>query len=263
MGKVGSTTVRQSLAASNIDRKVYHVHTLHPELNNSIEQQRQNYPPGEREPALRRVWTNQHLYQRLISERVHEPWKIITLVRDPIARNIGTFFQHVDILDEDESEWHIRALSYEFELTVPKDNIAGLVDMFFERCRHDQALEFFDREFLGLWGIDVFAEPFAKERGYQVYSNDDMQVLLMRLEDLNRSGATAIAEFLDRPNVSIASKNVGSDKPYAALYSLFKNTAVLPAKYIDRMYDSKLATHFYSSVELQRFRERWSCREAS
>lgn len=263
MGKVGSTTVRQSLAASNIDRKVYQVHTLHPELNHSIEQQRKNYLPEEREAALRRVWRNQYLYQRLVSERVSEPWKIITLVRDPIARNIGTFFQHVDILDEDESAWHVRALSYEFELTVPKDNIAGLVEMFFERCRHDQALEFFDREFLGLWGIDVFAKSFPKERGYQIYSNDQMQVLLMRLEDLNRCGAAALAQFLDQPDVPIVSKNVGSDKPYAALYSLFKNTAVLPAKYIDKMYDSKLATHFYSPAELQRFRERWSCRAAS
>jgi hypothetical protein len=263
MGKVGSTTVRQSLAASHIGRKVYHTHTLHPELNESIEQQRKEYPPEHRTAALQRVWRNQYLYERVAAGASSEPWKVITLVREPVARNIGTFFQHVEVLDEDEAAWHVRALSYEFELTVPKGDLEPLARMFFERCRHDQALNFFDREFKGLWGIDVFAEPFPKEQGFQTYGNGRMDVLLLRLEDLNRCGAQALGDFLKRPPVPIVSKNVGGDKPYAELYSLFKKRIELPGWYLDKMYGSRLATHFYTPAELERFRERWSYRKAS
>lgn len=263
MGKVGSTTVRLSLSASDVGRKVYQVHTLHPKLNESIEEQRREYPPEEREDALRRVWRNQYLYERLVSDKGGEPWKVITLVRDPIARNVGTFFQHVEILHEDDLAWHVRALSYDFELTVPKNDLRGLGKMFFERCRHDQALEFFDREFNGLWDIDVFAEPFPKERGFHTYRNRKMDVLLLRLEDLDRCGAEAMGGFLNCFNIRITKKNVGSAKPYADLYSRFKREIDLPTSYLDKMYGSKLAMHFYTLAELERFRARWSWKEGS
>ena len=91
MGKVGSSTVQASLVAVDPERPIYHVHFLNPARVREIEQQRRNYFGTEKISLLRRPWLSEFLFKQI--RKQNRNWKIVTLVREPIARNISTFFE--------------------------------------------------------------------------------------------------------------------------------------------------------------------------
>ena len=55
----------------------------------------------------------------------------------------------------------------------------------------------------------------------------------------------------------LVSANRAAEKPYPRHYKEFKDWLVLPAEYLDHMYGSKFAQHFYSPSELERFWQKW------
>jgi hypothetical protein len=50
---------------------------------------------------------------------------------------------------------------------------------------------------------------------------------------------------------------VGSETGYRELYRQFK-AKPLPAWYVEKAYSSKLACHFYSNAERDRFARKWT-----
>ena len=52
--------------------------------------------------------------------------------------------------------------------------------------------------------------------------------------------------------------NTAEDKSYADLYKAFRRELRLPDAYLDRVYGSRSAHHFYSPAELVAFRRKWS-----
>jgi hypothetical protein len=179
-------------------------------------------------------------------------WKIITLVRDPIARNISSFFQLID--DEYEFDYRKKARSMSTDELVEE-----LIQFFLERHDHDVPLTWYDVELKPIFAIDVFATEFPKSRGYQIYHGENADVLLIRLEDLDRCAAVALKEFLGIESFKLMNTNISTDKYYADAYREFIRKVHLPPDYIDRMYTSKFVRHFYSDEEIDLFRARW-CR---
>ena len=55
----------------------------------------------------------------------------------------------------------------------------------------------------------------------------------------------------------LVESNVAEDKSYAALYKAFRREMSLPAGYLDAMYSTRFATHFYAAGELAAFRRKW------
>ena len=104
---------------------------------------------------------------------------------------------------------------------------------------------------------DVFAQPFPTSKGYHIYSGANADLLLLRLEDLDRCAGVAFKEFLNIDGFSIESANVSADKEYGSEYSEFTRKLTLPASYIDHMYQSRFMRHFYSADERERFRLKW------
>ena len=87
-----------------------------------------------------------------------------------------------------------------------------------------------------------------------------MDVLAVRLEDLNQCASKAFEEFLGVDNLPIINGNIGSQKDYAEIYGLDKDSIVLPQSYLDKLYLSKFAQYFYAENEISKFRARWSTR---
>jgi hypothetical protein len=83
-------------------------------------------------------------------------------------------------------------------------------------------------------------------------------LLLIRVEDLNRCASQAFSEFLGLPELPLINENVGSAKAYASLYKTFKDSVKLPESYIDQMYATKYMRHFYSDREIAAFKKRWA-----
>ena len=173
---------------------------------------------------------------------------VISLVRDPVAKKISTFFQLIDEYIPDwKKQWESGALKLE-----------DLQKMFFEKAGDNDPGQWFDNQIKPIWGIDIFKTPFDKTSGYHIYTfNPRINLMIIRMEDLNRVAENAFREFMGMESFSIISTNVGKEKPYRKLYEQFKKLP-LPASYLDKEYSSRYARHFYTEDEIAAFRKHWA-----
>jgi hypothetical protein len=248
MGKVGSMTVYESLirAYRKLHQPVdiYHRHILCNFENAEAIIRKERPNPG---PTLAEIEAGREL-RRKIDESPTRRWKIITLVRDPIARNVGTFFQ---VLDEHIPNWQEK---YSNGML----HVDEVQQAFFKvRSIHSEPVRWFDEQLLPVFGVDVFSESFPRETGYKIYNTDSRTpILLLRLEDLNRVGALALQEFLGLKNIELINTNIGDEKEYAELYRLFKQKP-LPEDYIHEMYSTRYAQTFYTPADIAEFTLKW------
>lgn len=248
MGKVGSKTVQESLIRAyrklHQPVEIYHSHILCNFENAEAIIRKERLNP---EPTLAVINAGREL-RRQIDESLDRQWKIITLVRDPIARNVGTFFQ---VLDEHIPNWKQR---YDSNALTVEDVQKAFLNA---GSIHTEPVRWFDEQLLPVFGVDVFSESFPRETGYKIYHPDSrISVLLIRLEDLERIGALAIEEFLGLKGIELFNTNIGDEKDYAELYRLFKQKP-LPDEYIREMYSTKCAKTFYTSTDIAKFTLKW------
>ena len=174
-------------------------------------------------------------------------WKIVTLVRDPIAVNISGFFQIIDhSLPNFEDRYRAGSVSIETATKV-----------FLEKYDHEWPLTWFDIELNSALGIDVYSSHFPQSKGYKIYRTEQVELLVLRLENINECVYEAFNEFLGLEQFSLVKANVGSKKTYSTAYKKFKDSIALPESYINKMYSSKHARHFYSEAEIADFKARW------
>ncbi len=257
MGKVGSTTISASLRAAGVRRRmaVYQTHFLSEE---GIAFRRElalegyggwdNLTPKGKKGHLR----GQMLHDKLRRMRERgERCKVITLVRDPVATNVSGYFH--------KNEWwpdEVRA--------AVKENRPGMLDAlrddFAASYPHQVPLTWFDMEIKPMFGIDVFAEPFPREKGYHVYRGEFADLLLIKLEKLNGVAEEAFKSFLQLPEFKLVKTNVAEDKWYADAYDAFKEWLELPDAYLNEQYDSTYSRHFYTPEEIAGFRRKWAAK---
>lgn len=246
MGKVGSSTIIRSLHGCSLDMFIYHIHYMR-DIGNMVQQCRRQGV------CLRdHILASKYFRKKLEKGYYGPPIKIITLVRDPLARNISQFFQSIEIAFP---KFDYRKKIRTMEMNELEKELA---DYFFDNFPHNDPLTWFDRELKHFFQVDVFATPFEHEKGYQIYKGALAEVLLIRLEDLNWLADNAIHDFLGINGFQLIDANISKDKEYAETYRKFVNTVIMPMNYIEMMYTSKLAIHFYTPDELQDFRTRWS-----
>jgi len=267
MGKVGSSTVARSLSGEMGERSVLQVHSLsakalaqdeehHRKLARSFartEWERRFYPYY--------VWRGQHV-RKLLARRIRQgrpPIRVITLTRDPMARNLSSLFQNMRLLFDYDIEAELGNRSID---QIKSDVIGLFMDNYVagsERLANDcDPLTWFDAEMKDVLGVDVYRERFPKENGYSIYESPIARVLALRLEDFKRCGVPAIGKFLHLPNdFTIKSANVGSGKRYGDVYRRVVSELRPPGEYLDRIYNSRMMRHFYTRTERAAFRRRW------
>ncbi|MDT8388510.1 MAG: putative capsular polysaccharide synthesis family protein [Thiogranum sp.] len=256
MGKVGSSTVHASLRAMDARRPIYHVHFLNPQRVREIEDQRRKYFRTARYSSLRRPWLYEFLYEEIRKSNRH--WKIVTLIREPIARNISTFFENLEVKPGTSAgQYRVQSSYYDFDLEVDVTHLDPLIELFFARLPHDRPLNYFDDEVKTVFGIDVFADAFDPEQGYNIFHGEKAELLLIRLEDLDRCAGAAFREFMGIDGFELIQANRSEQKVYAPLYREFKASIRFPESYAERMYESRYARFFYSDEQIRGFREYW------
>lgn len=264
VGKVGSSSVAATLDAALDGRGVAHVHWLRSENLQADEAQyrrRARAYWGTRKMSRfmpRYVWLGQQVGDAIRSAPPGTVWDVVTLVRDPVARNVSSFFQDLELMFD---FWPAQELN-----ARPVDEVAArLVEMFLDAYVEGKSplglggdpLTWFDAELKPVFGVDVFATPFPLSRGYEIYGGPNSRVLLVRLEDLDRVAKPALREFLGTSAANVMQRNDASDKVYAEVYRRFKRLLKFPSEYLDRLYSSRYCKHFYSQGELASFRSRW------
>lgn len=170
-------------------------------------------------------------------------WTVVSLVREPIARNISAFFQRIEKYYPTYKTWEYKP---------------DMVDAFLDAYEQFWPLIWYDLEMLPLFQLDIYAHEFDHTKGYTIYKNANVNLLILRLEDMDRVIGQAFKEFVGLRGVKPALSNYTTNKSRVAqMYTDFKEKSRFPKEYLDWMYDSRYAKYFYTQEELMNFRSRW------
>lgn len=214
---------------------VFHIHTLDDEevlfQNKQLKEKKQL--PDSRNPI---PLLNKYLSKRKV--------KIITLVRDPIERNISAFFDAFEFLLETKEEDY-------------SGNIEELEQIYHKTFFHDYPTNWFQNQFYKGSGIDIFKHTFSIEEGYDFIENNNTSVLLLRSDLKNSKKKRFIETFCTVENFQIKDKNVNS----RSLYNQFKNKIKFSRDYLEEIYNSNLALHFFSEDERTQAIKKWVKKE--
>jgi len=238
MGKVGSTSVASSFPTPGHPVSVQ-THYLHrPRIEAAKQWSR------ERGLPVRAHFFHADAAARRVVDK-GRPFKLITLVREPVGRSVSNFFHN-----------------FERFVGVPLAESTHTTEQLTEiLVAHERELSearWFQREFEPALGVDLYAHPFPHADGAQVIPAGNGTILVLRLETPDLVKEAAIAAFLGEDGFTLATANVGDAKEYGDGYQQFRESAVLPRDFLLRKLTTPYATHFYSDEERAAIRDRWS-----
>lgn len=245
MGKVGSTSIYEALKkAGGKQPLVYHVHFL---SANQIKRITGKYlsagnPEIKRVP-LRSIWKNN--LDHLVSSRILSDVKIkqnsilISLVRDPIDTYLSHIFQNPrvhrpELLDENGM------ISREKVQDYINNNMGSY------RPEEDFIANWFKTEFEVYTGFNVYDQPFDHTNGVLVAKNSKFDILIFDLRKVEKMINPSLEGLMnEKLNVEVGRKNVRSVSTEGALYSEIKKSIVFDKKYLEKVYSTQYAMHFF------------------
>lgn len=182
--------------------------------------------------------------ENIESLRPLEQWeKVITAVRDPVARNASYFFENWPVFFDEE----------------PVEYGDYMIDLFLEKVAHVEPIYWFNYWLNADFGISVMDQTFSRKKGWQVY---DGNLLLIRTESIMKGLQNAFVELFELPEDTTVSVEHRAEtaltRPYAKAYQEFVKNLRLPEYLLKTIYDSEFMEHFYYKKEIAEFRKRWS-----
>ena len=171
--------------------------------------------------------------------------RMITLVRDPVARDISMYMQRFTELYLDKN-------------TVDADILQGiykyLKQSLTQKCSEE--FQWFDK-IKKITGIDIFQYPFDKENGWGIVRQGKWEILILKVEKLNQN--LKILEKFTRTELKrFVKDNIGEQKNYKYLYAAVKEKLGLSADVLDQYYEcNERFDHFYTEQEKNLFKRRY------
>ena len=212
LGKVGSSSVYRSI--KNYNRNVLHCHTL------------------------RDVCEKEDDLSQLLNLK---SGKIITLVRDPIARRISEMWQNI-------TSWGRYSAEVDF-FEIEK--------YYFKKRFWVGDAEWFDNQMKKYFNIDIYEYPFNTETGYTIIKQGNIEVLLLTMEKLNEL-EEVIGNFLGIKDFKLSENNVGKEKLYRFALQAFKESFAISQEELEELYrKSDYMKYFYSEQEREEFYAKW------
>jgi Putative capsular polysaccharide synthesis protein len=249
MGKVGSRSIVESLKAMKLKQPIYHVHFLNEANIQKADGILRGLYGSHYNVNSWCLYESQFVVKHLLQQRDRE-FRIISLVRDPIARNISSFFHNIDKFVPNCTQL------YESGQVNTTDLTQRFLQEFHE---HNMPLTWFDEEMKTVFGIDVFSVNLpSNERHFFRYTSGNSELLVMKTERINEMAREALQQFLQINDFQLVQSNLSEQKAYNRVYRDFVKRVQLPRQYLDMMYESRYVKYFYNSEEIERFRKRWS-----
>lgn len=234
MGKVGSTSLEESIPGSIHIHKLYN--NRHPHVF---------YSPRAKS-FIHKLIAGCYDAMRRLAIRRRKKIKIITLVRDIYARNVSAFFQNFAF-------WLVQYGNIAAD-DLEKDNDVYVNKVFEKVFDHDYPYQWFDIELKEFTHIDVFDYPFDKEKGWSRIEKGKYDILIIKLESI--ANATGIIENFCGATLKLHNTNISDYKWYGEVYKKFKRNYVPTEAYLNMLYTSKTAQHFYSHQEITGFKKK-------
>lgn len=243
--KVGSSTIYASLVKNDIFSLHFH----------DIEMTVRNNDDGKMD-----FWEK---YIKTFTK--HKKIKIISGIREPISRDCSSVFQFLGMTPMCEygmnpdipfvEEMRRRIM----DNTARKDvaHVDSYGQYMISNQKYGHEFDWYDLEMKKFFGIDIYETPFDKEKGWQIYKNGNVELLVYKLEKL--SGLeTVIREFTGRKELKLSNDNESKGKNYKFIYDEFIKGEKLPDEYIDFYYkENPKMDYFYSGEEKENFLKKW------
>ena len=246
MGKVGSSSVVDTLKKLDLGSPILHVHTLSPEhLKFAVNKQRNSISPFLHE---------HHITSAQIIKKMKKgifPCRIITLTREPVARAISFLFE--DLKKQAPGAIVGPQQLDRFKLEEALNNLlAG------ENGISDPT-HWFDTELRDCMGIDVFSVPYNQSEGFSFIEKGMVRALVIRMEDLDQALIKGLGILLDMElkGIGIRRANVGNKKWYAEDLRFLKETYKVDPEPANKVFNTKYFKHFYPQ-EAEQYLARWT-----
>ncbi len=221
MGKVGSMSIYNSL------KEQYQGTVLHRHVLNTVDD-----------------WQDGFLFQLVVEKGL--PLRLISLMRDPVGRDISAFFQNFEVITgiKPQDSKYAQSELNTIYFTSPKMD-------------HDVPVTWFNDNIKKHFGIDIYAEPFNKEEGWAMFKKGNIELLLLKAEISDVKKAALVKDFTGIKGFKLTASNIGEDKDYATMYTSFKKEIQFPHGYLDKLYTSAEIRYFYTEDEIKGMREKW------
>jgi Putative capsular polysaccharide synthesis protein len=239
VGKVASSSITATLRHHGMD--ALHVHYLSDRQVTRLVNY--TYKGKELPPHLVTSLRFRHGYDRNLYQY---PIKVVTMCRDPLARNLSAYFENLKAYGGTEL------------LGAPAQ-----VENFLQKYHHDVVLDWFDDELRAVARVDYRTLDFDPDKGWGIHSSERFQVLVLRAEEPDQVKLEALSTFLETPMTALIRENEASAKDYNDLYLAFKDKLALPQAYISHMYDNDVCSTFWNATEIRRMKSAWKMSEAS
>lgn len=230
-GKVGSSSVYYTLKKES-KNQVFHIHNF---SEKGIEKSIRDHIHSNRKSKPLHLIVSKFLRKKLTTYT--GKLFIISIIREPISREISSFFQNTD---------QYKDILENKKLEIDTDMAQKILHEKFEADICNQLKDWFDLEIKNNFGIDVFDEKFDYENKYVIRQHNNNHLLLLKMEDLDTVFPIAIKTFmdLDAP-LKLQKANVSDKKHYASTYKSIKKSIKLSQKEMSQIVNSPFFQHFY------------------
>lgn len=261
MPKVGSMTLYRTLAGCFPATPVVQIHAT-------------TFIDAARRRDMRQgmfpVPLHLHVSKRLLPILSKRRVRIVTSVRDPIARHISAFFQAPYLRKHTIDTSNLKPYQGRF-LGLP-----GEMDRLRSRIKLDKALPavlaeldtdatfdycfgWFDREIRRTFDVDVFAHPFDKGAGYAIIRSERADIFIAQSENLSSLIPTAITDFLELGEpIEEIKAHVRKELAEGAVYESVLSRIVLSPQTCERIYSHRFVRHFYDQATIDEWIEKWT-----
>mgnify|MGYP003967221187 CR=1 FL=1 len=222
LGKSGSSSILSTLQRKFSIFNVYQLHFI------NCEYIRANHSGGF---ATRNI-DKANKFLRIHSKNKK---KYISLVREPVSREISSFYQNRQLYFKD-------VLSNDFKA----------INNLIESKGYDLALNWFDYELKNHLNFDVYSQQFDKTKGFSIYKLDsNTELMILRTDCINKIGIVAINKFLNTDIKQIKSANIGNNKSNSLYQKQLKSQFKISEKNLTKIQNSKFMNHFFKTEEIK------------
>ncbi len=245
MGKVGSSTVYNTVKHMDTVYATYHLHWFSDPGIKKAEDYFKNLSSKKIPMHIQRS-----KMLKKLTDIKKDKIKVISITREPVGRLISDVFQNIHYYNPElvkMNDLHTKELFEETQKQLDNFDINS-----------EYGTTWFDVELSKAFNINLYDYPFNQDDGYTIIKHENIEILLLQMETMNKVLKKALQEFLDyEQDIEILNTNIGEEKEFANEQSYVKENIDLDEKHLNKIYSSKYVQHFYSAKQIKSFVKKW------
>lgn len=241
-GKVGSSSVYYTLK-KKVENPTYHIHRL---SNEGLAKSEKEHKLSDRKSRPFHLIVSKVLKTKL--NDYNGPIFLITIIREPISREISAFFQNID--------FYQKSLEHE-NLEIKKDKAREKLKEKLNNNFINELEDWYKEELLNNFSINLFDYPVPVERGYTIVKKGNINLLVLRVERLNQGFGLGVKHLLGLEKfLALESSNIGEKKYYSSSYKQLRDEIKFQPDHLSTILNSKFVQSFYKH-DLEKLKELW------